>query len=114
MSTVKSPVEKKRLSLLHDRRNFYGENDKASRRRIPLGKRLGQHALRRAAKRPLYDAGHFVDEDAAIAAEQSTRDAIKAGERNLFRKRPDVPLGKILNAQRTGEWRALRQYWSKA
>ena len=38
MSTVKSPGEKKQLSLKLDRRNTYGENAKASRKGIQKGK----------------------------------------------------------------------------
>jgi hypothetical protein len=33
-----SPQEKKRMSLDKDRRNVYGENDKASRKNIPRAK----------------------------------------------------------------------------
>ncbi|QEE30937.1 hypothetical protein FTW19_24810 [Terriglobus albidus] len=113
MSTVKSPVEKKRLSLLNDCRNMYWWNDKASRKLIPLGRQRGHQALRRAANRSLQNAGRFIDEDAAIAAEQEARDSIKARKRDLFRKMSDFPLGKVLNAQRTGDRTPLYRSWSK-
>jgi hypothetical protein len=38
MSRLKSPQQKKLASLALDRRNVYGENDKASRKLIPLEK----------------------------------------------------------------------------
>jgi hypothetical protein len=41
MSTIKNPEEKKRLSLERDRRNQYGENDKASRKAIRAESSVG-------------------------------------------------------------------------
>ena len=43
-----SPQEKKELSLQKDRRNAYGENDKASRKNIPRAKARVNRANRRA------------------------------------------------------------------
>lgn len=45
-----TPQEKKRLSLKKDFRDDYGQNDKASRRLVPLRKRLANRALRRGDK----------------------------------------------------------------
>ena len=49
----KTPQEKKVLSYQKDRRNAYGQNDKASRKAIPQRKRLAHRSLRRAAKTAL-------------------------------------------------------------
>ena len=49
----KTPPEKKRLSLVRDRRNTYGENDKSSRKNIRRGKQRGQMQLRRAVAQQL-------------------------------------------------------------
>jgi len=46
----RSPQEKKALSYAKDRRNTYGENQKSSRKNIPLSKAKGHRALRRGAK----------------------------------------------------------------
>lgn len=50
----KSPQEKKRLSLKKDRRNTYGENDKASRKNIPRSKAKSHRAVRHTAKDDLH------------------------------------------------------------
>src|SRR4051794_29977698 len=48
-----SPREKKELSYDRDRRNTYGENDKASRKSIPLRKRLQNKRERKQASQGL-------------------------------------------------------------
>jgi hypothetical protein len=48
-SKVKSPSEKKRISLVKDRRNVYGECPTSSRKNIRLGKQRGHMEVRRAA-----------------------------------------------------------------
>ena len=45
MSKVKSPTEKKRLSLLRDRRNMYGECPTSSRKNISRGPVPGSSAI---------------------------------------------------------------------
>jgi hypothetical protein len=47
MSTIKSPPQKKELSLAFDRRNDYGENSKASRKNITRGKKRSHRHERR-------------------------------------------------------------------
>ena len=51
--TKKTPQEKKRLSYERDRRNAYGENDKGSRKSIPLRKRNVVRAYRKLTKQRL-------------------------------------------------------------
>jgi len=48
LSKVKSPKEKKKLSLARDRSNMYGENPKASRKGIRRGKQRRHMQERRA------------------------------------------------------------------
>lgn len=47
-----TPQQKKALSYERDRRNVYDENDKSSRKNIPLRKRLVSKANRHADRRP--------------------------------------------------------------
>jgi hypothetical protein len=53
MSKVKSPTEKKRLSLQKDRRKVYGECPTSSRKNIRLNKQRGHMEVRRAASKEL-------------------------------------------------------------
>jgi hypothetical protein len=89
----KSPQEKKALSYAKDRRNVYGENDKASRKAIPLRKRLVNRANRHDANRLLSEAVGVPDAAAADSAEQRALD--KRPKR--WSKRPDRPLGQYLD-----------------
>lgn len=93
---VKSPQEKKMLSLEYDRRNTFGENAKASRKNIPKSKHRSQRAERRASATPLRALSGKFDEQAAIDAElQSRTEGIKK-DRGRFKKRPDKPLGQVI------------------
>jgi hypothetical protein len=99
MSKLKTPKQKKLASLALDRRNVYGENDKASRKLIPREKQLSHQALRRAAKRPLHDAGMLVEEDFASQIQFDVQSAVIQAKRKSFKKRPDAPLGAVLNSK---------------
>jgi hypothetical protein len=96
MSSLKSPQQKKLASLALDRRNVYGENDKASRKSIPRGKQSSQQALRSAAKRPLLNTELLVDEDSADKLEFEVQSAVLHGQRKIFKKKPDAPLGAVI------------------
>lgn len=91
-----SPPEKKRLSLAHDRRNTYGENAKSSRKNIARSKHLTQKAMRHAANIPLHALRGKIDDDAAVAAELQSRTSGIKKDRDRFQKRPDKPLGVVL------------------
>ena len=67
----RSPHEKKALSYEKDRRSIYGENDKSSRKNIPLRKRLVNKANRHAAQQQLHEAEGIVDLDRAALADVS-------------------------------------------
>lgn len=101
MSKLKSPQDKKSASLDRDRRNNYGENDKASRKAIPRNKQIGRQAERRAANRPVSALKGNIEDDVANAAEMQSRAQIVLQKRNGFRKRPDIPLRDILARKRS-------------
>jgi hypothetical protein len=101
MSTVKSPSEKKALSLERDRRNTYGENEKSSRKNIPKSKQRSHQSLRRAANSPLRAVQGAVVEDLADVAEGDSRVALIEKKRGSFRKSPDEPLGAVLARKRS-------------
>ena len=97
MSKIKAPTEKKRLSLVKDRRNVYGECPTSSRKNISRCKQRGHMEVRRAANeelRSLKGASTEVDVD---AIEADTKDRVLALSRSAFKKVPDAPLGEVLN-----------------
>ena len=96
MSKIKSPPEKKRLRLALDRRNVYGENDKASRKLIPKGKQRNHMAERRSANAALFRVKGIPDEDVAVGSEIRTKEATIQVKRSGFKKRPDLSLGTVL------------------
>ena len=87
----KSPQEKKRLSLLKDRRNTYGENSKASRKSIPRHKKVQRRASRRIQKQILV-AGR----DSASDVEDRLKNRLASHETWVWKKAPDTPLGDVL------------------
>ncbi|HXH78679.1 hypothetical protein [Nocardioides sp.] len=91
MSRIKNPQDKKRLSLERDRRNTYGENDKASRKNIPRAKARVNRANRRAETVAL---------EGALGAPDETLDAIVGRRRKVWRKWTDAPLGSVLAIKR--------------
>lgn len=92
MSKVKNPREKKRLSLARDRRNWYGENDKSSRKAIPRNKRRVNRVNRHAAAGELTRALGAPDMEAAEAVESRVE-----GRRPVsWRKEADLPLGEVI------------------
>src|ERR1700738_4359268 len=87
-----SPQQKKRLSYLRDRRNDYGENDKASRKAIPMRKRWIARSYRRETNQQIPKNALVGEvEDVAEAEEE-----VLSVRRKSWKKRPDVPLGKYL------------------
>lgn len=94
---AKSPQEKKALSYALDRRNAHGENDKASRRLIPLRKAQESRQVRRKAAQALETLPRL-DEEAADLAESSARhDVDRVGG---WRKTPDGTLGEHIEGRR--------------
>ncbi|GAB6903118.1 hypothetical protein [Kineosporia succinea] len=106
----RTPQEKKTLSLTRDRRNAYGENDKASRRCIPANKRRVNRVNRRVERHHLSVALHG-DEEIRDRAEQR----LLAHTRETWRKAADLPLGEYQARQRNRrvqrhEWHLFEQY----
>ena len=90
MSKVKSPDEKKRLSLVLDRRNAYRENDKASRKNIPRAKARSHRKERRAVEQVLADVP--LKAEAHELIESLARTAMRSKKLKAFKKSPDKPL----------------------
>lgn len=88
----KTPQEKKSLSYAKDCRNTYGENDKASRKNIPLRKAKVNRGYRRKTNQVLHEINHEVDLEKAELAESETRNV----KREFWKKCADEPLGKVL------------------
>lgn len=90
MGKRKSPQEKKRLSYSKDRRNWYGENDKSSRKNIARNKRNRQRSERHGAQQQLSAAVGPVDESVEMALDERLA---RARRGNRWRKSPDAQLG---------------------
>lgn len=101
----KSPQEKKALSYAKDRRNTYGENDKASRKAIPARKAGESRKIRRKARQSL-EVLDQADEATAEVVESSLRqDLERVGG---WKKSPDAPLADYMKLQaRRRSWRGL-------
>jgi hypothetical protein len=92
----KSPQEKKRLSLLKDRRNTYGEHSKGSRKRIARRKRERSRVERRLRNQPLRRAVGQVDSDIEERVEIQRVAARDWRWKSTWQKSPDEPLGEVL------------------
>jgi hypothetical protein len=99
MSKIKSPSEKKRLSLSLDRRNSYRENSKASRKGIPLSKARAHREQRRSVTNVLLGLVTSASGQSAEAADASTRVAAKRKKVGAFKKWPDQPLSVHIEKQ---------------
>lgn len=93
----KTPQEKKTLSLTKDRRNAYRENDKASRKNIPLA-RARDHRKNRHRQNQTLAGVERLGEEAAALVESTARQDIRNGQG--WTKLPDQPLGDHLSEQR--------------
>jgi hypothetical protein len=92
---LRTPQEKKALSLQRDRRNTYGQDDKGPRKGIPLRKRSVNRANRRTVQTQLVAA---LDTDAALAERVEMR--VRGKRPKQWTKYPDTPLGEVLDRQR--------------
>jgi hypothetical protein len=96
MSTVKSPPEKKELSLAFDRRNGYGENSKASRKNIPRGKKRSHRKERRGVAQLLASIPFRPDSENVLATSLAVKVFSRRAKLRSFKKSPDDPLGQTL------------------
>ncbi|GAA1525301.1 hypothetical protein GCM10009678_03270 [Actinomadura kijaniata] len=87
-----TPQEKKRLSYQRDRRNWYGENDKSSRKNIPRNRALKHRAARHRVAQELTVVRGGLDED-RLERRLNRRPAV------LWRKYRDAPLGEVVEWQ---------------
>lgn len=92
----RTPQEKKALSYEHDRRNTYGQNDKASRKAIPARKARENRKVRRKANQALTVVERLSDETAVIVESSLMHDVERVGG---WTKSPDEPLGDLLALQ---------------
>jgi|SRR5215469_15840115 len=100
MSKVKSPKEKKELSLQKDRRNSWWVSAAASRISVRQHKQQDHQHLRRAVNqelRPVKGGASEFDND---FAEAQAKDRMLAIKRSRFRKRPDAPLGDVIASKK--------------
>jgi hypothetical protein len=95
MKEPKTPQAKKRLSLLKDCRNTYGEHDKSSRTSIRWRKSWVNRTYRRDVKQVLGEDLDTID------------DRVIRTDRTEWKKSPDKPLGKILLLNKT--WDVAQQ-----
>ena len=101
----RSPQEKKSLSYANDRRNTYGENDKASRKAIPARKAGENRKVRRKANQALNVIDRLDDENAAVIESSLKQDLERVGG---WTKSPDVSLAEYMEVQaRLRLWRSL-------
>ncbi len=96
MRRRRSPQEKKQLSLERDRRNTYGENDKASRKGIPFRKRLVNKTNRTRDRQLLRGAAGSVGPMEAEEVESR----MLGRRRKRWQKYSDTPLGEFLARKR--------------
>lgn len=91
----KTPQEKKALSYAKDCRNTYGENDKSSRKNIPLRKARVNHGYRKNVNQVLHQVRGDVDLEQADLLESKARNI----KREDWKKFADEPLGEIVKRQ---------------
>jgi hypothetical protein len=96
MSKIKSPIEKKRLSLARDRRNVFGESPHAARKSIPKRKAIEHQRERHVANQTLGK----VHGDSSDEALESIEGEVAARSRSKrlagFKKVPDQPLAQVI------------------
>lgn len=80
------------MSYAKDRRNDYGENDKASRKNLPRKRARVHRANRHRTHEDLLAATGPVDTETSDAAELR----LKGRRPKRFRKKPDVSLGEYV------------------
>src|SRR5581483_11903600 len=95
MSKVKSPAEKKRISLAKDRRNVYGECPTSSRKNIRRRKQLSHMELRRAAHEELRAVKGAATESDAEETDARVKGRTLYHSRFSFKKVADAPLGEV-------------------
>ena len=106
MSTIKSPQDKKRLSLQKDRRNMYGESPHSSRKNIRRGKQNQHQEERRTSNQTLALVAVHSTEDQMIACEVAADTGARMNRLKGFKKDPDRPLADFIERQQSRRERA--------
>ena len=106
MNTVKSPQDKKRLSLQKDRRNMYGESPHSSRKNIRRGKQNQHQEERRTSNQTLALVAAHSTEDQMIACEVAADTGARVNRLQGFKKDPDRPLADFIERQQSRRERA--------
>ena len=89
----RSPQEKKALSYANDRRNAYGENNKAARKLIPLRKAQESRQGRRKVTQGLSVVSRVAGEVADLIESSARHDVHRIGG---WKKSPDASLGEVV------------------
>ena len=92
---AKTPQEKKALSYAKDCRNTYGENDKASRKNIPLRKAKANRSYRKKVNSVLQTTPKITDTESIEVIEN----VVKSVKKDNWKKYPDMPLGEFVERQ---------------
>jgi hypothetical protein len=90
---LRDPARKKALSYARDRRNTYGQNDKAARRTIPARKAGESRKSRRKAGHALKVIDRADETSATLAESSLVHDIERVGG---WTKGPDKPLGEVV------------------
>ncbi|AQR74985.1 hypothetical protein [Sphingomonas sp. LM7] len=90
---TRTPQDKKALSLAKDRRNAYGESDKASRKAIPARKAGENRKSRRKAVHALKVVERVDERAAEVIVSSLAHDVERVGG---WTKSPDMPLGEVV------------------
>ena len=99
MSKIKSPPQKKTLSLERDRRSTTDESPHAGRKEIALVKQRAHKKERHAVTQVLGEIGPQPDGDDAVAAESAAKTAARLRKLEAVKKPPAAPLGKVVAAK---------------
>lgn len=108
VSKVKSPHEKKALSLKRDRRNTYGENPAASRKGIRRGKQRSHMGERRAISQILSHLRESAGESDADEVDVRAKTKLVERKHKAFKKSPDSPLGVAVKRKLAGREKLSR------
>lgn len=100
MSKIKSPQEKKALSLKKDRRNIFGHCPTSSRKNIRRGKQRSHMKERHALTEVLNQLRKRSNEDDVLEADAGVRTTIIMKGRKAFKKMPDAPLGVVIRRKK--------------
>lgn len=91
---LRDPTRKKALSYARDRRNTYGQNDKAARKAIPARKAGESRKSRRKAGHALKVIERADEASATLSESSLAHDIERVGG---WKKGPDTPLGEVVH-----------------